>query len=255
MVVLQAAAFAIALSALAWSAGALRRSGAAAAAAIGTLVLAEAGWIGGAILMAFFLPSSAVSRLWPGLPTLMDSKDDRRDAWQVLANGGVAALVLVVGTPGVALAFSAGLAAAAADTWATAVGAHSRTLPRHIFRGQAVPHGTSGGVTLLGGAGAAVGAALVAATSSLLVGWQGATVAFGVGMGGMLLDSALGAGLQGRFQCDHCDTASERKVHRCARATRLVGGYQWLTNDGVNALSTFVSTAVGWAAWGWCCSG
>jgi uncharacterized protein (TIGR00297 family) len=251
---LEAAVVSGAVAALAWRAGALRLSGAVAAAALGAVVLAAAGWPGGLILMAFFLPSTAVSRLWPAPVSSMDAKDDRRDGWQVLANGGVPTLALALGGPGGSvLAFAAGLATAAADTWATAVGAHSRTPPRHILRGYTVVPGTSGGITTLGTAGAAIGAALVALAAAPLLGWRGASITFGIGVGGMLLDSALGAGLQGRFRCDECQVESERRVHRCGRPTRFLGGCQWLSNDGVNALATAAATLAGWAAWRWCC--
>jgi uncharacterized membrane protein len=113
--------------------------------------------------------------------------------------------------------------------------------------------GTSGGVTALGSAGAALGAAVVALAAAPLLGWRGAATTFGIGIGGMLLDSMMGAGLQGRFRCDECQVESERRVHRCGRATRLLGGWSWLSNDGVNALTTAAATAAGWAAWRWCC--
>lgn len=246
---LQAVLVAAGVSSLAWRAGALRRSGAAAAAVVGTLTLVGGGWLAGAVLMSFFLPSSAISRLWPGAADQSDPKGDRRDGWQVLANGGIPAIILAFGLPFSSLAFAAGLAAAAADTWATAVGAHSRRPPRHILTGQVVPRGTSGGVSLLGTAGAALGAALVAAAARPMIGGRGAVLAFGIGMGGMLLDSALGGSVQGRFHCDRCDRPSERVVHRCGDRTRFLGGWRWMTNDGVNALATLAATLAGWAAW------
>lgn len=240
---------AIAVAAGAWRGGALRLSGAAAAALVGALTLIGAGWMGGAVLMAFFLPSTAISRLWPAAASASDPKGDRRDAWQVLANGGIPALAVALGgLPGV-MAFAAGLTAAAADTWATAVGAHSRTPPRHILTTQVVSPGTSGGVTVLGTVGAAAGAALVAIAAVPLVGLRGAALAFGIGMGGMVLDSALGAGVQGRFHCDSCDRPSEWKMHRCGRATRWLGGRPWITNDGVNALASLAASVAGWAAY------
>ncbi len=251
---LQAAAFAVAISALAWRTGALRPGGAAAAAVIGACVLTVAGWPGGLVLLAFFLPASASSRLWPGPPSPLDPKDDQRDIWQVLANGAAPALALVAGGPGALLGFAAGLAAAAADTWATSIGAHSRTAPRHILTGATVSRGSSGGVTPLGTLGAAAGALLVALAAQPLVGWRGTATALGIGLAGMLLDSALGAAVQGRFHCDRCDRASEWRRHRCGGTTRPLGGYAWLNNDGVNALATAAATAAGWAAWAWCCS-
>lgn len=239
---------ALAVAAGAWRAGALTGSGAVAAAALGTTTLAAGGWPAGVVLMAFFLPSSAISRLWPGPTSPLDTKGDRRDAWQVLANGGAPALALTIGGPGAALAFAAGLSAAAADTWGTAVGAHSPVPPRHILTGRVVPPGTSGGVTALGTAGAGIGASLVAASAIPMLGWTGTLAAVGIGMGGMLLDAMLGAGVQGRFRCEPCQQDSERKVHRCGRRTRFLGGWAWMSNDWVNGLSTIAATAAGWAA-------
>jgi uncharacterized membrane protein len=103
-------------------------------------------------------------------------------------------------------------------------------------------------VTVLGTLGAAVGAAVVATAAVPLVGVVGAAVAFGIGIAGMLLDSGLGAGVQGRFHCDDCNRESEWKVHRCGEATRPVGGISLLSNDGVNALASLAATAAGWAA-------
>lgn len=255
MHVVQAAIVSGAVSALAVRAGALRPSGGWAAGAVGTAVLAATGWPGGLILLAFFLPSSAVSRLWPAPTSSLDAKDDRRDGWQVLANGGVpAAAALLVGPDAGLWVLAAGLAAAAADTWATAVGAHSRTSPRHLLRGVAVPPGTSGAVSPLGSAGAAAGAAFVSLAATPFLGWQGAAVVWGLGIGGMLLDSVLGAALQGRFRCESCGADSERTRHRCGRPTHHLGGFSWLTNDGVNALATTAATVAGWAAWAWRCS-
>ena len=246
---LQAALVAAAVTAAAWRAGALNRSGALAAAAVGSAILAAGGWPAGVVLLAFFLPSSAISRLWPGPTSPLDPKGDRRDARQVLANGGAPALVLALGGPAALLAFAAGLSAAAADTWATAVGAHSAIHPRHILTGRVVPPGTSGGVTALGTAGAGLGAGLVAAAAVPLVGWLGALAVVGIGMAGMVLDAVLGAGVQGKFRCDVCDQESEWKVHRCGRPTRFLGGWAWMSNDGVNAIATIAATAAGWAAW------
>jgi len=200
------------------------------------------------VLLAFFLPSSAISWLWPAPLSRLDPKGDRRDAWQVLANGGAPALALFIGGPGAALGFAAGLSAAAADTWATAVGAHSSIPPRHILTGQVVPPGTSGGVTALGTVGAGVGAVLVAAAAVPIIGWFGALAVAGIGMAGMVLDAALGAGVQGRFRCEQCHQESERKVHRCGHPTRFLGGWAWMSNDWVNALATIAATAAGWAA-------
>jgi uncharacterized protein (TIGR00297 family) len=256
--------FGAGVAALAWSARSLSRSGALAAALVGAGALVAAGWWGGALLLTFFIGSSAVSRLAPDPAAERgEAKGNARDAGQVLANGGapVAGALLVLGDPGASLAVLAtGLAAAAADTWATALGATSPTPPRHLLTGRIVVAGTSGGVTWRGTLGGALGASTLAVVAyattldpslALGTGPRLAAAVLLLGTTGMLLDSALGATLQGRFRCDRCDAATERRTHRCGTAATHTAGLAWLTNDGVNALSTICITGLG--CWWWSC--
>ncbi|MFL5516924.1 MAG: DUF92 domain-containing protein [Gemmatimonadales bacterium] len=238
-----------------WRAHALSGSGAVAAWMVGTLVLWGGGWQGGAVLAAFFVSSSLVSRLT--LPASgLDPKGDRRDHRQVWANGGPAAL-------GALLGFCCGeaglwvitgsLAAAAADTWATAIGSRSGTPPRLLWSGRIVPPGTNGGVTVLGSVGALAGALLVAATGALASGGPRLLpLATAIGFAGMLLDSTLGAVLQGRFLCPACGASSEWRVHRCGTPTVRQGGIAWLDNDGVNLAATTAAALLALAGWVLC---
>lgn len=233
---------------------ALTWGGAAAAWAVGTAVLVGTGWGGGAILAAFFLPSTLVSRAAdPAVPSELDAKGGERDAAQVLANGGVALLagLLALRWPGPAQwMLVTSLSAAAADTWATSVGERSGREPRGLLTGSRVPVGTSGAVSGPGSVGALAGAAMVAVTAWLLGGGQGlALAAVVVGMLGMLTDSLLGATLQGRFHCGACGLASEHRMHRCGTPTRHQGGLRWLDNDGVNLLSTLAAGLAGAGLW------
>lgn len=248
---LGAAAVSLVVSAAAWVLRALAPSGVLAAWAVGAATLWAAGWPGGAVLLAFFIPGSVISRLWAAPESTLDTKGDRRDAWQVLANGGIPALgaACANSTEAALAVLAAGLAAAAADTLATGVGLHSRAKPRDVVTGRIVPAGTSGGVTLVGTVGALGGATLVALAAWPCLGphWSGGLVA--IGMTGMFVDSALGATIQGRFRCPGCDQPSEKRQHRCGTRTEHVGGLKWITNDGVNALATGLATSAGWLAW------
>ena len=229
------------VSLLAYAVRLLTANGAAAAAMIGTAVLAGTGWWGGAVLITYFGSASLVSRLTtdPGVARF-DAKGSRRDIVQVLANGGWAGLLALLPDSTVAFGgMAATLAVSAADTWATATGTLSRVAPRGITTGQRVEPGTSGGVTLTGCLGAAIGALLVALVSGAALRSAPAGVFIWViGMAGMLLDSVLGATVQGRFRCDRCEAPTERRRHRCGARTRTVGGLSWLDNDGVNAMAT-----------------
>jgi uncharacterized protein (TIGR00297 family) len=249
-----AAAAAAAVAWLAWRAGSLTPDGAGAAALVGTLVVAGTGWDGGAVLAAFFVSSSAVGRL-PPLRAGGDAKGERRDAYQVAANGGPAALAALVGNFDPALGLwvvTGSLAAAAAATWATSLGALSPTPPRRLLVGAAVAPGTSGGMSPVGTLGAVAGAALVAAVGAL-VGRAPGLLPLGtlVGFAGMAADSALGALAQGRFRCPACGLASEWRVHRCGTRTVREGGFAWLDNDGVNLAATSFAAALAVAAWYW----
>jgi uncharacterized protein (TIGR00297 family) len=242
---------------LAWRAHALTARGAVAAWVVGTLVIWGAGWAGGLVLLAFFAPTTLLGRVVRGRTAeSADPKGDCRDEWQVLANGGAAALGAIVahGEPPLGLWLVTGaLAAAGADTWATIWGARSPTPPRHLLSGRPVPHGTSGGVSPLGSLGAVAGAGVVALTGAAAGGGAALAAAGTIaGVAGMVADSALGASLQGRFHCPACGIASERTVHRCGTGTLHTGGLPWLTNDGVNALATITGAAIvlGASLWG-----
>ncbi len=244
------------VSCLGWAARALAPGGAAVASAIGTLVLWQTGWPGAAALGAFFAGSTLVSRLAPDPASRRgEAKGSRRDGWQVLANGGAAALGALIEavSPGAGIWLVAGsLAGAAADTWATSWGGWSRQPPRDVLSGAVVSPGTSGGVTLMGTAGSVAGAATVAG-AAVAAGAPGplGLVALVIGVAAMGLDSVLGAGAQGRFHCDRCALPTERRVHRCGTPARHVGGWSWLSNDGVNALATSIAALAGWLGWRW----
>lgn len=241
-----------AVAGVAWRAGALTAGGAAAAFLVGTSILMGTGWRGGAVLAVFFVSSNLVSRLIR-IPVHSDAKGDRRDHWQVFANGAPAALAALLGiqNPSLGLwAVTGSLAAAAADTWATSAGALSPAWPRLLLGWRRVEAGTSGGVTLAGSLGAAGGALLVAA-SGALAGGGAHLLAAGtlIGFAGMLVDSALGSGLQGHFYCPGCAEPSEWRVHRCGAPTVRRGGSIWLNNDGVNLAATTFAALVAAAAW------
>ncbi len=248
-----AAAIAALVAAAGWQARALTLRGALAAVLLGTAILSGGGWEAGAVLLTFFVAGSAVSRLMPEPATAFDTKGDRRDEWQVLANGAAPAagawLTRDQGTLPLWIV-TVSLAAAAADTWATTWGARSGSMPRHIVTGQPLPRGSSGGITARGTIGGALGGLLVGTAGGLVSSSLSlALAATVIGTLGMLLDSLLGALLQGRFRCPTCNQLSERRWHRCGSRTVREAGWSWLGNDGVNALATLCAAVGGALAW------
>ena len=241
---------------LAWRVRALTPSGAWAAALTGSAVygLGGPGWA--ILLLAFFISSSALSRLFGRRKAdLIEkySKGSQRDAAQVLANGGLAALLAALSavSPGMQvwwLAFGGALAAVNADTWATELGVLSPAAPRLVTTGQRVVRGASGGVTLLGYLAALGGSALIAG----LAAWAGPlspslaqvisiTLA---GVTGATFDSFLGATVQAIYHCPACQKETERHpLHTCGGETFLLRGWPWLDNDWVNLLASVVGAA------------
>ncbi len=219
----------------------LSPGGMLAACIVGVAVVAGLGLPGLGLLLAFFVPASAITR-----------GGGRRRAVQVAANGGVAAAAALASRAlpggGAALAFAGALAAAAADTWATEIGALSRRAPRLITTRRPVARGTSGGVTWLGTAGAAAGTLVVAAAAGVLrvISWQGAAAVALAGFVGAAADSLLGATVQARYHCAACgpEGRSETPLHACGRPADFVGGVRWITNDTVNLFATAIGAAV-----------
>jgi len=240
---------------------ALSRDGAVAATVVGALAVG-AGWDWGGMLVAFFVVTSALGRIRDAERSRRTrgvvAKGSARDAMQVAANGGVLAAAAVgqILSPHPAWqALGAGaLAAAAADSWATELGTLSSRPPRHILTFRAVPHGTSGGVSLIGSTASVAGAAFMGAMAWTL-GWSGATAlaAAIAGVAGSLVDSLLGATLQSRRWCDECNARTEQLIHSCGGETRPAGGVSWLDNDWVNMIATATGGAIALvliAGWG-----
>lgn len=243
---LAAPPLAAAVAALAWRAGSLARGGAAAATVVGALAVA-AGWGWAALLLVFFVSGSALSRLGRAAKEARTGavveKGGRRDAAQVLANGGPFALAalgaLVSPHPAWAALGAGSLAAAAADTWGTEIGTLLGGTPHSLRTGRPVPAGTSGAVSAAGILATLAGAAVLGTTAHLagLNGRAALAVAVG-GAAGAAVDTLLGATVQARRLCPRCDAVTERIVHPCGERTRPAGGVPWVDNDTVNLLAT-----------------
>jgi uncharacterized protein (TIGR00297 family) len=248
---------------------ALTASGALAAVVIGALGFGCGGVLLAAAIVIFFASASLLGRLRS--PAADEArarsvKDARRDASQVIANGGVAAMCAMIAAAGALwgwpsawrflVAAVCAIAAACGDTWSSELGAFAPGSPRRITDLAVVPAGTSGGVTLAGTLAAPLGGALVAlagiARPDLLALPVWLCVGALTGLLASVLDSVLGATLQGRWRCGHCGETIEAPVHaRCQGAVAsLVGGLAWLDNDGVNVAATLAGAAFGYGVSG-----
>ena len=235
---------------------ALTPGGALAAVAVGTTIFGLGGAVPGLGLLAFFLSSTALSRYRRGekekLTHGVVEKGDSRDAVQVLANGGPAALYCVAfaltGQTTFYVAALAALAAANADTWATEIGLLSPTAPRDVLTFDEVPAGTSGAVSSTGLVGTAAGALFIGLLALFDVkdGGIGNMLIIAVGgIAGGFGDSLLGATIQERRQCLDCGATTEQLRHSCDGETVCVAGISGIGNDAVNAIATAWGGAIG----------
>ncbi|MGI9057915.1 MAG: DUF92 domain-containing protein [Ktedonobacteraceae bacterium] len=243
---------------------ALSRSGIGGAIVTGTTTVGLGGWSWGLSLIFFFVSSSLFShfRAHDKAQAATDkfSKGSQRDIFQVLANGGLAALLAIsyglVRTRWIRQLFHAGftgaIATATADTWATELGVLSTQAPRLITTGQTVAPGTSGGITLLGTGASALGALASGLVFWLLQRCQKTLallpfMALVSGLAGSIADSVLGATIQAMYYCPTCHKETERHIHSCGTTTTALRGIAWFNNDVVNFLATLIGglTAIG----------
>jgi uncharacterized protein (TIGR00297 family) len=239
---------------LAFRGGALTTRGALAAGIVGTLIFGFGGIAAALLIIFFFVSSSLLTRLRSkqkdGL-LLSFAKGGRRDAGQVLANGGLAAICVCLyawnGSRLALMGFIGALAVATADTWGTEIGVLSRTQPRSILTWKIVQHGTSGGVTLLGtGASLLGGAAIGALGSIVLKDLRSISLGCICGIIGASLDSLLGARWQVMYRCPNCEASTEsHPIHACGARTEYLRGWRWMNNDVVNFLATCTGAGVG----------
>jgi len=253
---------------------ALSASGVLGAILVGTVIFGLGGWVWGLLLITFFVSSSWLSHYKQAAKERIAdkfAKGSRRDLGQALANGGLGAVLAAAFAlepePLLFAAFLGVMGTTNADTWATELGVLSRVPPRSITTGQVVAAGTSGGITWLGMWASVAGALLIGAVATALTqaasllkgtGWQVNAISYPLlavigGVTGSLLDSVLGATVQGIYFCDYCEKQTERRTHRCGRPTRLVRGWEWLNNDLVNlaasAIGGLTAALLAWLVW------
>lgn len=240
---------AVIVASLAYRAHSLNRSGAAAAAVVGTVIFGLGGLAWAILLLTFFVTSSSLSRAFKRRKADLSekfSKGHERDAGQVFGNGGLATLFAALHAvyPESSLpwlGFAASLAAVNADTWATELGVLNPAPPRLITDlRQRVEKGTSGGVSLFGTLASLAGSALIALLAVLLspvgpLNMGHFLLITAAGLAGSLFDSLLGATVQAMYFCPADRKETEKHpLHTCGAETVHIRGWTWLDNDRVN---------------------
>jgi uncharacterized protein (TIGR00297 family) len=223
----------------------LTASGAVITFILATFIFGFGGWAWTLPILTFFILSSSLSKFGKSESEKIFEKGSQRDHLQVLANGGIAGILIIFYTfyPSLTfyLLYLGALAAATADTWATEIGMMKGQEPRLISNFKQVPPGTSGGITLAGTAGAITGAFILAMSGVWFVEQNRLKLLIIItlsGFLGSLFDSLLGATLQVQYKCDICNKITEKKWHCESNNTMIISGVHWVNNDMVNFFNT-----------------
>jgi len=236
----------------------LSHSGAVATFLLGSVVFGLGGVPYAIPILAFFILSSLLSFFGKKGKTSVEKsyeKTSTRDYAQVIANGSVAGIIVVIAyffpNPMNYVVFLSVVAASTADTWATEIGFFSDKLPRLVTNFKAVSKGTSGAISILGTFSAMLGAFIIVLTG-ILTGSENPIqnnylyyilIVVASGTAACFFDSLLGATVQAQFKCTECDKITEKNIH-CGKETILQSGNKTIRNDAVNLLASIFSVFV-----------
>jgi len=228
------------------------------------------------MLLTFYLTSSIITKYKKQAKSFVIDKFQKggqRDIGQVLANGLIALIMVILENIYSSEIFFAGfigaIATVTADTWGTELGILSKHKPILITTLKPVEPGTSGAVSKLGFLATVTGSLCIGiigllskvgeiillegnlstAASVSLVWILGAGLIGGVT--GATTDSFLGATMQAMFYCDVCQKETEKRIHTCGNKTRHIRGILLLDNDGVNLVSSLVGALVAMIIYLW----
>jgi len=241
----------VAFALIAIWAGGIDKRGFLASIAVGYPIILGGGWRWFVIVATFFVLGVAFTSYRYEHKKKIGSAQEKGGtrSWpNILANGGIAALLGLGALLGGGLAFSVlymgAVSAAASDTVATELGLLNKSPPRLVTDlSKSVSPGTSGGVSLMGLLGTLLASALIGLVAAMLgvasdlYAPYVVAVSISGGVLGSVADSVAGATLQRKSFCVVCGKPSENLVH-CGEPTRYSSGLKFVDNHAVNVLAT-----------------
>jgi uncharacterized protein (TIGR00297 family) len=187
-------------------------------------------------MISFFVIGTLAGKLNKNVDS--DKKHAKpRDAFQVLANGGItlglSVLFILYKVWYLEVLMLISISVACADTLSSEIGMKFGKKTFGILNFKVLPRGVSGGVSLQGFLGAFLGAFIIGIFRMDFF-W----IIVIAGFLGSVLDSVIGLLFQAKYNCDGqiSDIESED----------LESGYRFITNDMVNVLSNVIVVGICW---------
>lgn len=239
---------------LAYKKFSLNQSGLITATLLGTIIYGFGTYVVWGALILFFISSSLLTKLYE---RKVKDASSGRNYVQVLSNSFVAALFSVffyiTKNELFMVAAVISIASCNSDTWASEIGVLSKGKTYSILTFKEVEKGISGGVSKLGTAASFLGALFIGLSFMMLyrfsplytvskMGLYFSVITAG-GFIGCLVDSYMGILLQAKYRGEKTGKYTEKPFLENEKAI-LTSGLAWITNDAVNFISGFVSTAV-----------
>lgn len=268
---LRALLFAFVLSFHGYRKKSLTASGSISAFFVGWCMM-SCGFVFGIILIAFYYSSSKWSKWRKSVKLKMEQGEENGRNWkQVLGCSGCSVVVALAYVYGnwenwpdslpidfkkyyaqsyLMCCFLGHYACCNGDTWASEIGVFSKEDPILITKwwtNTRVPRGTNGGISKLGTLASMAGGGFIGmvyclySVSAFGVDWmEWRVIVLGAWAGtfGSILDSILGATIQITLY----DVERKQIVHAKGDKVKVYGGYDVLTNEQVNLVSTVVIT-------------
>ncbi|MTI46452.1 DUF92 domain-containing protein [Sporosalibacterium faouarense] len=253
--------FSVFIAYVAYNVESLSVSGSIGAIILGTGIFATSGIYGAALMILFFISSSILSHFKKSKKKSIADQFDKtgkRDIIQVFANGGVglifSILYAITGNVSFLVVVAISYAAANADTWSTELGVLNNSKPLSLRTFRRVAKGTSGAVSLWGTLAGFFGSAFISVSFVILISIIGITgldidilsiflIVAICGFLGGIIDSILGATVQGIYYSDEAARETEKKVYR-GKPTKLIRGVSYFNNDLVNFLSIGLAACI-----------
>jgi len=229
----------------------LTLSGFIAATIVGTIIFMFGSYIIWSLLIFFFVSSSILSKLHPS-----EDEKNGRNYLQVLANSIVTlvfiTLYYIFQDMVYMIVSVVAIAASTSDTWASEIGALSRSKPFSILTFKKMEKGLSGAVSVIGIIASLMGAIAISLLFStlyfinnsfeILLFFEYTIIIIIAGFLGSILDSYLGVLLQAKYQ--DIKTGKIKEFISNTENYILISGKKFITNNAVNFIMVLIISII-----------